>query len=161
MATSNPFVSDNDDDDFNSFKPSFEHDDSKNPFRDDKPKHEHDDFCANGGCTEGSSGTDNSSHVKDTARHPGRKVRARVADFVGGGDAYAGPKEEKEEKAPKKPLRDRIADKIATKPKDEDSSSSKPSGSSADSSGPTFEGVHFHGFDCSDPKNCTEKGVGE
>jgi len=108
----------------------------------DSTEHQHDDTCETWGCPDDANkgsakGTDNSSHVKDTASHPNRKVRARFADMVGGGTAYAGPKEEKE---PKKPLRDRIADKIATKPKDESSST--------ESAAP--KAPHEHDFDCDD-----------
>lgn len=126
-----------------------------------------------------------SSSVPNTASHPNRKVRARFADMIGGGTAYAGSKPTAEpeckcpneffaknnphpncdvhgvrtaskpsvdsdktppptmDKAPRRssmtppptmtkpdptmtkpdkaPLRDRIAGKIATKPKDEES----------------------------------------
>jgi len=128
-------MSDFDDDDFASYFASDKPSNNKPSF--DETEHEHDDFCANGGCPEESpKGTDNSSHVKDTASHPNRRVRARVADMIGGGTAYSGPKEDKE---PKKPLRDRIADKIATKPKAEDSGSS---------SAP--KAPHEHDFECDD-----------
>jgi len=91
-------------------------------------------------------------HVPDRAGHPGRSVRARVADFIGGGDSYAGPKEEKPAKAP---LRDRIADKIATKPRGE---AAPAGGSEAGSGAGTVPHEHddWCGSDCTrktDPAN--------
>jgi hypothetical protein len=114
------------------------------------------------------SPTDNSSHVKDTARHPGRKVRSKVADFIGGGTAYAGEKE-KASKTPKPPLRDRIAKKIATpEAKDTLAGMEIPEnverivGHPADRRTSPFQGKdHYHGFDCQDPSRCTIKGVGD
>lgn len=106
---------------------------TSNPFDD------FDDFAPSESSTPNLSG-----HVPDRAGHPGRRVRARVADMIGGGDSYAGPKAEKPAKAP---LRDRIADKIATKPRSEGAPAA--GGSSASEAG----GVpHTHDdwcdFDC-------------
>lgn len=86
-------------------------------------------------------------HVPDRAGHPGRRVRARVADMIGGGDSYAGPKAEKPAKAP---LRDRIADKIATKPKGEEA----PAGVSEAGSG---AGTKPHEHDDWCDSDCTRK----
>ena len=82
-------------------------------------------------------------HVPDRAGHSGRRVRARVADFIGGGDSYAGPKAEKPAKAP---LRDRIADKIATKPRSEGA----PAAGGSASESNTIPHTHddWCGFDC-------------
>lgn len=105
----------------------------------DETEHKHDDFCGPNGefCNSGKAkGTDNSSHVKDTAGHPNRRINIRGA--IQG--AIAGAKSEPAPKEPKKPLRDRIADKIATKPKDE--------GSSTESAAP--KAPHEHDFECDD-----------
>jgi hypothetical protein len=80
-----------------------------------------------------------SSSPEDRGEHKGRKVRARVADFVGGGSAYSGDKPAKEPKPAKAPLRDRIAGKIASKPKD---------------SGEAAKPPHDHDFDCANNPFC-------
>jgi hypothetical protein len=149
MPASNPF--DDFDDEFSSPSSSGSSESESKP-------HEHDYWCGHGeNCFLGKSES-SAGHVPDRAGHQGRRVRARVADFIGGGDSYAGPKEEKPSKAP---LRDRIASKIATKPKDEGASGGGSVTPAESLAGRSEQPQHYHGFDCSDPKTCTVPGVGD